>query len=1654
MKFSKTFTLLLTIFLVSISTFSKAQYGNEWINYDQTYYKIKIGAEGIYRIDFQTLSDIGVPISSLNPKNFQLFLNGEEQHIYISGEADEVFDSTDFIEFYGNKNDGWLDKELFRTPQEHDNQYYSLYSDTSIYFLTWNSSSSNRRFTDYYDNSYSGKVSDSYFIHEVVRVFSDNYYIGIPNSNDAAQLFSEYTDGEGYGGSINSSQNLYSISTPAALLTGPNSSLEVVAYSANNNTANIVNNFNHEFGVSIKSKSNLIASEKTLGYERVSINKSITSADLEVSTKIYAGEISFANSFFNIKHIKLNYPRKLDLNNSSGLKIAPTSFSSNYLKFVNYPTTKTSPWVYDFKNNLRVKSDKSGNTIEFNLQNVGNDVSLYIFDLQDVIKVNSGLCSEVKMTNTNLSPSTNYLIISHKKLQLGAEQYKSYRESSSGGNYSAHIVYTEDLYNQFSYGYLHPLGIKHYLDLQIAQTSSLEHVLLLGKGQLYTRDRKNNALREAYNLVPPIGIPASDMLYVGELNASSLKTKVSIGRVPARDNDQIEIYLEKLQAFETSLDEEWKKKIIMLAGGSTPSENAQYQSFLNNYYNIARDTSFGGFKVLFSKNDPIPVQTSITGAIQNELNDGASLLSYFGHGAAQVTEISLGEPDQLNNYGKTPLFLFNGCALGNTYEDLSLAEKFLFEEENGALGWIASTNFGFTFSLYNHTHAIYKKMFQNNYGQGIGVAMMESLKDYGNPNNSLDVIEARQLVYHGDPAFKLYSPDKPDFKITNAQINNLSSLDSNLLNLTVINTGKAISDSIDIEVAIFNIDNKKIFESYSKIKGPFYSSNSNINIPNKLLAGMVKFEVILDPKNDIPELVPYGELNNKYSFQKLFQNKSPEILNPKPNEIVNSNYLNVLIRVPADLKLQKTIIIEWDSTPYFKIPIGTKILNTELNLIEENIVLPIVDKQDYYIRSRIEVNGQISDWTNCTFGVIANESEGWTEGNKWKFNATTKNYLTFDTILSRWEFSNVIGRDYGIWVSGKGLGTGGNRFIMINSTRPIDDRWPHYGINLMVINPDNEERLVESGNKFSVPFSDRWKAQDNSKNYPYNVNGQPCGVYNYNLNLEENQDSFINFLSRIPNNYHLIMLNANFNNVELWKQELWSALEEFGIVKLKSLKDGEPFAVFGQKGTIVGSAKEFLADYNDIITPPLNQFYVVNTTLGAKASSGSISSQIIGPSNKWQELKINFNKINLDQDSFSIDVLGSKDKLSWNIISSTINDSIINLSNIDPNLYPYLKFEITLQNSLERKPASVSRWRVIYDRPTEGIVDFDYSNGLNNDSVQSGEDIMLHLAFRNVSKTRYDSTEYVLYVKNTSNSTDTLKIGKIKPLEANEYIITEDTIKTNKLNGNNDLYLIYNPFQTPIEHWYDNNIFHQNIYIKEDIKNPLLDVVFDGKHILDNDIVSPNTEIIISALDDNPFKFIDNENNFKVTLLKPDGTLDTINTVLKDVTFIPSQSKDQAAQLVYSTSNLPSGTYELNVNVFDDNGNSASTTEHKTKFRVITESSISNLYPYPNPFTTQMKFVYTLTGSKMPDYFKIQIMTVSGKIVREITKDELGTIKLGHNVSEFTWDGTDEFGDNLANGVYLYRVSAKIDGKEINKFGGEDGSEFFNHGIGKIYLMR
>src|SRR5687768_9096214 len=94
--------LLAFSLLYTLAGFS--QYGNEWIDYSQKYYSFKIWKDGVYRLDYNLLSSAGVPVSTLDPDNFEIYGFEQEQHIWVEGATDGSFDPGDFILLYASKN--------------------------------------------------------------------------------------------------------------------------------------------------------------------------------------------------------------------------------------------------------------------------------------------------------------------------------------------------------------------------------------------------------------------------------------------------------------------------------------------------------------------------------------------------------------------------------------------------------------------------------------------------------------------------------------------------------------------------------------------------------------------------------------------------------------------------------------------------------------------------------------------------------------------------------------------------------------------------------------------------------------------------------------------------------------------------------------------------------------------------------------------------------------------------------------------------------------------------------------------------------------------------------------------------------------------------------------------------------------------------------------------------------------------------------------------------------------------------------------------------------------------------------------------------------------------------------------------------------------
>ncbi|MEQ9231938.1 MAG: T9SS type A sorting domain-containing protein, partial [Cyclobacteriaceae bacterium] len=212
--------------------------------------------------------------------------------------------------------------------------------------------------------------------------------------------------------------------------------------------------------------------------------------------------------------------------------------------------------------------------------------------------------------------------------------------------------------------------------------------------------------------------------------------------------------------------------------------------------------------------------------------------------------------------------------------------------------------------------------------------------------------------------------------------------------------------------------------------------------------------------------------------------------------------------------------------------------------------------------------------------------------------------------------------------------------------------------------------------------------------------------------------------------------------------------------------------------------------------------------------------------------------------------------------------------------------------------------------------------------------------------------------------------------------------------------------------------------------------------------------IVIRLKDDNAFLPKEDTLGMELQLKRPcEGcAYERINFSDPSI-MLSSATQDSDFEITFTPNLDEDGLYSLRAQGRDESGNLAGTEPYEIEFEVVSESSITHFYPYPNPFSTSTRFVFTLTGTNIPEKLKIQIMTISGRVVREINQDEIGPIKIGHNITEFAWDGRDRYGDQLSNGVYFYRVIMKSGNGPIeHRQTSADGA--FKDGFGKLYILR
>ncbi len=1634
-------------------------YGNEWIRYGQPYFKILISNDGIYRIPHSTLIAQGIPLNEVSGAQFQLFWMGREVPLFVS--TDSLFGTQDYIEFYGVHNRGELDRFLYRNPEaEMLNPLYSIVTDTSAYFLTWTTAGTPAlRYQTVANDLSTLPPKEEWFWMEEMQVFSSTAVQKTDNQNVAESVFDE---GEGFSSGFLNTATL-NFAPRFVQNTAENSRFRLRLFA---------NNRPHELRITINGAAAF--SQDFSGYrlQEISIDKP-TSALTNTESLVLTGA-NTSNDRYAIAWASLTYPRQFNFGGQSSFSFRIVASSTlKYLEISNFNSGNTLPVLYDPASRIRIVAQVSNGFVRIALPPAPQERHLILVNPSAGVRIVTTM-QPVTFQDYRQADAT-YLIISHPRLfQDGnpVQEYATYRASEAGGSHRSLVLNVEELYNQFAYGVQrHPLAIRnaiHHFTRHWASPPS--YALLIGRALQYNVGRSAAAVAGNF-LVPTFGMPGSDNLLAAS-NRSNVPV-LPIGRISAVNTTEVRQYLDKVIAHEQgarSADEQeraWKKEVIHLGGGNDAGEQQFIKNALAQVENTLYNSQMGANVLSLFKTNNDPIQQVRSDALLNRINNGAAIVTIYGHASPNSFDVAVDEPESYRNEGRYPALYSFGCYTGQVHEaGRSIGERFVFQDRKGMIAFFATTGLGGLSALNTLGQTYFNYLSNSMYGRGVGDVLQRVIEQYDQTGFFHLRVLLQQFTLLGDPALVITPYDAPDLLMRTAEaavtprsIN--AQADSVELRFVARNIGKAVQDSCYFEIMRQLPDGSQLTALRFRVPAPRYADEYRFQLPvfGQRAVGANRFYIKADTDDEILEApLPLAERNNTLADAQgregidffVFANGAAPLY-PHDKGIVGAAPVTLKASTLEILAPTQRYIFELDTTLRFDSPMRIRhTVEQKGGLLTWTPSLTWRDSTVYYWRiSPDSLPESGFNWRSSSFLYLNGSPSGWNQSHfeQWDDNR----FISMEMSESQRRLKFLDDAKF-VRVNNGVMPPALPSVNINNDTHPfiVWDGPVTRGLYIFSLDADT-----------GIPWLNPRPGLYGSRQ---NTGWARPGHFPYWTTDQEWRQRAINFLrDTIPSGNYVVIYTVQpagdtvgyaprawaMDSVALGVN-LFQVLEAQGAQRIRSTAEigPRPYILIYRKDDPTWPVIETLGNLNE---PVFATAYI-----NGRWDRGEVFSPRIGPARRWSSLHWKVSDAQ-PHDEWSIDLYGIRpDSVEVPLLTGiTLPDT--DLSQFSATEYPWLRLRFSAVDTLQRTSPHLPYWRVLYDGLPDAVLNPAAVFQFQRDTLQQGEPLQLRVAVSNAMPYTMDSLLMRYAIVNAGGAQQVIQ-HRMAPLQANDTLIASLQADTRQLQGLQQLRIEVNPDKDQPELHAFNNFGLFEFYVQRDQRNPLLEVTFDGIRIADGDLVSAKPLISIALRDENPWMRLQDTSLFKILLQYPNTTnLVPVPLDAPFVRFIPASAAPNTANraIIEMTPHFnQSGRYALVVQARDASGNASGELDYRIHFEVINEARISNVLNYPNPFTTSTRFVYTLTGEEPPAQFAIRIMTVSGRIVRELTQADLGPLRIGTHLTDYAWDGTDAYGDRLANGVYLYQVVAKDrEGKDLVPHSNQaDG--FFRNGIGKLVILR
>ena len=206
---------------------------------------------------------------------------------------------------------------------------------------------------------------------------------------------------------------------------------------------------------------------------------------------------------------------------------------------------------------------------------------------------------------------------------------------------------------------------------------------------------------------------------------------------------------------------------------------------------------------------------------------------------------------------------------------------------------------------------------------------------------------------------------------------------------------------------------------------------------------------------------------------------------------------------------------------------------------------------------------------------------------------------------------------------------------------------------------------------------------------------------------------------------------------------------------------------------------------------------------------------------------------------------------------------------------------------------------------------------------------------------------------------------------------------------------------------------------EEDSIGPEIQIFLNDESFVSGGITNESPNLIVKLSDNNGINTSSGVGHDILATVDSDD----INAIILNNYYVADIDDYKNGTVNYQLDNLQPGQHTLKIKAWDVYNNSSIS---EVDFMVFNENEklvLDNVLNYPNPFIDFTEFWFNHNSSSLLDV-KIEIFTISGRLVKTI----IGNTNFSGDSNfsrDFIWDGRDDFGDKVAKGVYVYKLSVR-----------------------------